>query len=213
MVYTAQLAAALSGATDRQLRYWRQSRKGQPPLLAPEHQVRPALYSYRDVVTLRMFAQLREELSLQKVRRAVAYIEQQLPPGAHISEEQIRSLPGGRSAVWISKEGDYIDAVEQPGQPGIKVVMEDIFPSFRTFRGREVPDLVRPAAGLIINPGVRGGCPVAEGTRITFDRLAGLRRDGLSVAGVRRLYPSVSEESIQGASDFAERVGELAQAA
>jgi hypothetical protein len=26
--------------------------------------------------------------------------------GPHISEEQIRALPGGRSAVWVSKEGD-----------------------------------------------------------------------------------------------------------
>jgi hypothetical protein len=84
--------------------------------------------------------------------------------------------------VWISKEGDYVDAVAQPGQSGIRVVIEDIFRSFRTFRGLEVPDLVHPAPGLLIDPAVKGGTPVAEGTRVTYDRLAGLRRDGLSVA-------------------------------
>jgi uncharacterized protein (DUF433 family)/DNA-binding transcriptional MerR regulator len=213
MVYSAQLAAALSGATDGQLRYWRQSRNGQPPLLAPEYGSRPASYSYRDVLTLRMFARLREEISLQKVRKAVACVESQLPKGAHISEEQIRALPGGKSAVWISKEGDYVDTVAQPGQSGIRVVIEDIFRSFRTFRGLEVPDLVHPEPGLLIDPAVKGGTPVAEGTRVTYDRLSGLRRDGLSVAEVRELYPWVSAESIEGATKFAHRLEEPARVA
>jgi uncharacterized protein (DUF433 family) len=213
MAYSAKLAAVLSGATESQLRYWRQSRDRKAPLLVPEYGSRPALYSYRDVVTLRMFAQLREEISLQKVRKAVAYVESQLPGGAHISAEKIRALPGGKSAVWLSRDGDYVDAVEQPGQPGIRVVIEDIFRSFRTSSGRKVPDLVHPAPGLVIDPEVRGGTPVAEGTRITFDRLAGLRADGLSVAEVRQLYPWVSAESVDGAVEFAVRVEELAQVA
>lgn len=213
MVYSTQLAAALSGATESQLRYWRRTRNGEPPLLAPEYGSRPALYSYRDIVTLRMFARLREEISLQRVRKAVAYVESQLPEGADISEEQIRALPGGGSVVWISKDGDYVDAVAQPGQPGIRVVMEDIFRSFTTFRGQHVPDLVHPATGLVIDPAVRGGVPVAEGTRITYDRLAALRQDGLSVDEVRELYPWVSAESVEGATEFAHRVEELARAA
>jgi uncharacterized protein (DUF433 family)/DNA-binding transcriptional MerR regulator len=213
MVYSTQLAAALSGATESQLRYWRNARDGQSPLLAPQYGSRPALYSYRDIVTLRMFAQLREEISLQRVRKAVAYVERQLPTGAHISSEQIRALPGGKSAIWISKDGDYVDVVAQPGQPGIHVVMEDIFRSFVTFRGQRVADLVHPALGLLIDPAVRGGVPVAEGTRITYDRLAALRQDGLTVDEVRELYPWVSAESIEGATEFAHRVEELARAA
>jgi uncharacterized protein (DUF433 family)/DNA-binding transcriptional MerR regulator len=213
MAYSAQLTAVLSGATESQLRYWRQSRGGRPPLLAPEYGSRPASYSYRDLITLRMFARLREEISLQKVRKAVAYVEGQLPEGAHLSEEQIRALPGGKSAVWLSTEGDYVDTVERPGQAGIRVVMEDLFRSFQTFRGRVVPDLVHPAPGIVIDPEVRGGAPVAEGTRVTYDRLAGLLRDGLSVNEVRELYPWVSAKSIEGATEFAHRVEEFARAA
>jgi uncharacterized protein (DUF433 family) len=77
----------------------------------------------------------------------------------------------------------------------------------------EVPDLVHPAPGLSIDPAVRGGTPVAEGTRVTYDLLAGLRRDGLSVAEVRELYPWVSAESIEGATKFAHRLEELARVA
>ena len=59
----------------------------------------------------------------------------------------------------------------------------------------------RPAAGLVIDPAVRGGTPAA------------LRQDGLSVADVQVLYPGVSKTSVEGAVEFAHRVEELTQAA
>lgn len=213
MAYSAKLASALSGATESQLRYWRQSRKGAEPLLVPEYGSRPVLYSYSDLVALRMFVRMRERMPLQKVRRAVAYVQSQLPPGSHISSETLRALPGGRSAVWFRAGEEYVDTVEHPGQRGFREVMVSIFRSFETARGQEVPDLERPAAGLVINPTVRGGTPVAEGTRVTFDLLAGLRADGFSVAEVRELYPGVSQESVDGAVQFAQQVEELTKAA
>lgn len=213
MAYSTQLAAALTGATESQLRYWRLARDGKEPLLAPEYGSRPAVaYSYRDIVALRMFTRLRERVSLQKIRRAVSYLEQHLP-GEHLSEQQLAAVPGGRSIVWISNEGDYFDVVERPGQSGIKVIMDEIFREFRTERGQDVPDLSRPAAGLTIDPEVRGGIPVAEGTRVTYNTLAGLTRDGLSVAQVRDLYPWVSSESVAGAAEFADRVESLSRTA
>lgn len=212
MAYPTRLAAALSGATERQLGYWRRSRAGRPPLLVPEYGLRPALYSYPDVVALRMFTRLREELPLQRIRRSVSYVLDQLPDGAHISSETIRALPGGESAVWVT-EDDAVDTVRRPGQLSFPEMLADVLRGFTTGQGRQVPDLERPAPGLVINPAIRGGTPVAEGTRITFDVLAGLCEDGLSVPEVRALYPGVSETAISGAVEFAHRVEELAEAA
>lgn len=65
------LAAALSGATTGQLRSWRQDR-GNGPVLCPELAAKPALYSFRDVLALRAFAILRQDVSLQKIRKALA---------------------------------------------------------------------------------------------------------------------------------------------
>jgi uncharacterized protein (DUF433 family)/DNA-binding transcriptional MerR regulator len=213
MAYSTQLTAALTGATESQLRYWRLPHDGKEPLLAPEYGSRPAAaYSYRDVVALRMFTRLRERVSLQKIRKAVAYLEEHLP-GKHLSEQQLAAVPGGRSIVWICDEGDYFDVVERPGQAGIEVIMDEIFREFRTERGQEVPDLTRPAKGLTIDPDVRGGIPVAEGTRVTYNTLSGLTRDGLSVDQVRALYPWVSPESVAGATEFAQRVEMLSKTA
>lgn len=212
MAYSTRLAAALSGATERQLGYWRLGRGGKPPLLVPDYGLRPALYSYPDILALRMFARLREEMPLQRIRRTVAYVLKRLPEGQHISSETIRALPGGQEAVWLNDDG-IVDTVGHQGQLSFPELMAGVLGSFTTIRGREVPDLERPARGLIIDPAIRGGTPVAEGTRITFDVLAGLSGDGLSVAEVQDLYPGVSETSIGGAVEFARRVEDLAEAA
>ena len=56
MAFPPEVAAALSGASVRQLAYWRLA-KSDEPLLAPElHEPRSRVsYSFRDVVALRAF--------------------------------------------------------------------------------------------------------------------------------------------------------------
>lgn len=204
-MYSARLTAALSGATPRQLAYWRRD-NGNGPLLLPEYGTSPrALYSFRDVVALRICVRLRKETSLQRVRRAVAHL-QQVAPETHLASHNLKSA--GRTIVWLTPEGDYIDTVEQPGQPGIRVVMEEVFRSFTTADGRTVPDLSTPAQGLSIDDEVRGGFPVLTGTRIPYDTIAGLAQDGLSDAEIIDLYPGVTPVGIHGAVDLAELVAQ-----
>ena len=105
-----------------------------PPLLVPEYGSRPALYSYADVVALRTFAQMREPMPLQKVRKSVAYVVG-LHRGPHLGRDDPRA-PGGKSAVWV-KDDDYIDTLEQPGQAGFPQVIASVFRGFTIFRGRE----------------------------------------------------------------------------
>ena len=83
-MYTTRLTAALSGATPRQLAYWRLD-SGRGPLLLPEFGTSPrALYSFRDVIALRICVRLRKETSLQRVRRAVAHL-QDTAPESHLA--------------------------------------------------------------------------------------------------------------------------------
>ncbi|MFC5268312.1 DUF433 domain-containing protein [Kribbella qitaiheensis] len=203
MSYPTPLAATLSGATLRQLNYWRKNTPGKGVLFAPEHGTRPrALYSYRDIVALRMFVRLRGDLSLQKVRRVVASLEQ-IYPATHLSAHKVKALPGGASAVWVTPEGEYVDVLKHPGQGTLKVVMEDLFSAFTTADGRRVPNLGEPATGVTIDPEVRGGYPVIEGTRIPFHVVAGLRADGMPAEEIAELYPSVSASDVEGAVELA----------
>lgn len=202
-MYSSRLTAALTGASQGQLAYWR--RDGEHgPLLLPEYGTKPqAMYSFRDVVALRICVQLRKETSLQRVRRAVAHL-QTVAPDTHLSAHSLRSA--GRTIVWLTEDGDYIDTVEHPGQPGIRVVMEEVFREFTTASGRQVPDLATPADGVNIDDDIRSGYPVIEGTRIPYDTIAGLAHDGLTDAEIIDLYPSVTEQGIRGAVKLADLV-------
>lgn len=202
-MYSTRLTAALSGATPRQLAYWRRD-TGHGALLTPEYGTSPrALYSFRDVVALRICVQLRKETSLQRVRRSVAHLKA-VTPQSHLSTHNLKS--DGRTIIWLTEDGDYIDTVEQPGQPGIPVVMEEVFRAFTTADGRHVPNLKTPAQGLSIDDEVRSGYPVLAGTRIPYDTVAGLAQDGLSETEIVALYPHATAEGIHGAVELAELV-------
>ncbi|MFC6157988.1 DUF433 domain-containing protein [Kribbella jiaozuonensis] len=202
MSYPTPLAAALSGASVPQLNYWRRKIPGKGVLFAPEYGSRPrALYSYRDIVVLRMFARLRGDLSLQKVRKVVAVLDE-MHPGTHLSAHKVKALPGGATAVWVNPDGDYVDVLKHPGQGTLKIVMDDVFNAFTTSDGRHVPNLGKPVTGVRIDPEVRGGYPVIEGTRIPFHIVAGLCADGVPANEIAELYPSVSALDVEGAVEL-----------
>jgi uncharacterized protein (DUF433 family) len=149
-----------------------------------------------------MFVQLRGDLSLQRVRKVVLWLQQN-HPDTHLSAHRVNAVPGGQTAVWVGADGSYVDVVERPGQGGLKIVMDDVFKSFRTRAGRFVPDLAAPADGVSVDPEVRGGYPVIEGTRIPFNIVAGLHADGLQADEIAMLYPSVTPREVEGASSLA----------
>lgn len=209
-MYTAQVASALTGATPDQLRHWRRDR-GSGPLIRPVRgSAGQVLYSYEDIVALRMFVALRQQKSLQQIRRAVAFLLEK-HPDMHLSAHKLKAA--GASIIWIGEDGEYIDVVERPGQAAIKVVMDRVLGEFQTEDGRWVPDLRTPAAGLSINPEVRGGFPVLAGTRLPHDQVASLASEGLRDDDIMRIYPSATPEGITGARRFAELVAQGSQAA
>ncbi len=209
MAYPSPVTAALTGASVRQLSYWRHAHKGRAPLFVPElASGRRVLYSYRDVVALRMFVYLREETSLQRIRRGVAWL-QATRPDTHLSTHRLKTGPRGKTIVWISPEGDFFDVVEHPGQQGIPVVMEAVFSRFVTRTGRPVPELATPTPGVEVDPQIRGGYPVVAGTRIPYHVVAGLKADGVDAADIAKLYPGVRPEGVDGAVEFAELVAKV----
>lgn len=204
MSYKPVVAAALSGATLRQLSYWR-SRRSAEPLLAPElHKPRSRVsYSFQDVVALRTFVYLRaQEVPLQRVRKAVHNLRD-MGEAKHLST--YRLLADGRDVVWRVSAGMAVDLTRRPGQHVI-AEMVDILSAFRGTDGREVLPLYRPKPGVAVDPEVRGGYPVIEGTRVPYDAVASLLEDGLAAEGVSDFYPAVTADAARGALRFARYV-------
>lgn len=204
MAVPTQVAAALSGATYSQLAYWRTSRGDTEPLLVPEYRDgRTLLYSFRDVVALRTFAYLREDVSLQKIREAIRTLDV-LGDAEHLSD--YRLYPADDSVIWVPPDGDHVDLVRRRGQHRSEVVMRDVFDAFVNRSGNRVLPLWKPYPKIQVHPELRGGFPVVKGTRIPYDLIASVVRAGTPHDGVRMLYPAVDKAGARDAVRMADYV-------
>lgn len=200
MSYPSVVAAALSGASLRQLSYWRSSRSAEGPLLSPTFHGSRVVYSFQDVIALRTFVYLRaKDVPLQRVRKAVQHLRQ-LGETEHLSS--YRLLAVGKDVVWRISDGTALDLTNQPGNYVI-AEMVDILAAFRNANDRVVVPLRAPKPGLAVDPDIRGGFPVIDGTRVPYDMVSALVRDGVAPEDVADYYPSVSPEAALSARDFA----------
>ncbi|TLP53513.1 DUF433 domain-containing protein [Microbispora triticiradicis] len=202
MSYSPKLAAALSGATLRQLAHWRKAGSPRGALLVPEiSAVRPVLYSFRDVMALRTCVKLRNDASLQKIRRALDTLRDDLGERDHLSAYR---LVADGSSIYLAEPAQAVDLVCRKKNIVIHEMVDVLQPFYRD--GRHIPDLLRPRDHMTVDPAVRGGIPVIEGTRVPYDEVAALLRDGVPADRVPDYYPSVTATAALEAADFANYV-------
>lgn len=207
MAYKPDVAAALSGATVGQLAYWRSARSAEPLLRPQSYKLNSRIaYSFQDVIALRSFVFLRSRnVSLQRVRKAVVSLRS-LGEVEHLSRYKLVSI--GRDVVWqISK----VEAIALTGSTqGQQVIaqMVDVLSGFSNMRGREVVPLYRPTPGVSVDPEIRGGYPVVDGTRVPYDLVSTLLEDGVAPEEVAAFYPSVGTVGARGAGAFARIVAD-----
>ena len=58
---------------------------------------------------------------------------------------------------------------------------------------------------IIADPGILGGKPIVEGTRLSVEHILGLLASGMSNREIIESYPILSEESIRAALAYAAR--------
>ncbi len=202
VAYATNMAAALSGATLHQLRHWRSPRTG--PLLAPEVASAPrALYSFQDVLALRTCVKLREYASLQKIRAAIGRLRDLGEAGPLASYKLVSDQRGN---IQVITPDQTVNLGSKPGQLQLVAVIGDVIEPFAVRAGVVVPDLLRPRPFLAVDPETQGGTPVIEGTRVPYDAVAGLMRDGVPAEQIGDYYPSVTPEAARDALDFARYV-------
>lgn len=201
MAFPVELTSVLTGASISQLKGWRSS-----GLLAPEVQSTPVvLYSFRDIIALRTFVRMRADISLQKIRKAVAALPE-FDLTDHPSQYQLHT--DGKS-VYFSDDGRSIDLVEKKGQQ-LLVNLQDVFAPFENMQGSEVTDFRRPRPHLEVRESRLGGWPTVENTRVAFDTIGKLLTGGeVAPKDVSRFYPSVTASGAIDAKDLYDQVKSL----
>jgi DNA-binding transcriptional MerR regulator len=124
--FTSHQASRLTGCTPRQLRYW-----DQIGLVSPSIQRTggrsgvPRLYSFRDLVALRVVRSLLDGgMSLQRVRRAFEYLRRNADLEGHLSE--VKLITDGVSVFKVARRrGEIVDALRQ-GQMAFFVAIDEI---------------------------------------------------------------------------------------
>ena len=102
--YPTNLVSKLTGATRNQLKYWVRIN-----LISPERVGRSSLYSFKDIIKLRVLVSLRQKgLSLQKVRAGIQTLSMILPENEPLSRLIIYT--DGIDMIVIEK-GHYFSAI------------------------------------------------------------------------------------------------------
>jgi uncharacterized protein (DUF433 family)/DNA-binding transcriptional MerR regulator len=210
VAFPVPIASVLTGASPRQLAYWRKSTKSAPPLLVPEGKRSGRyLYSWADIVALRSIVYLRQEKSLPRIRRAVDLLRRlEADTWTHLGRYRLIRTP--TTIVVQTPAGEYLDLEQQPGTVLDEVLMDDVLAPFETTGGRMVPALQRPRPRLAVDPHILGGYPVIAGSRVPFDVVASLADDELDADEIADVYPSVDREAIGDAVSFARQVAAVA---
>lgn len=210
MAFPVPIASVLTGASPRQLAYWRKATASAPPLLVPAAKRSGRyLYSWSDVVALRSIVYLRQEKSLHKIRRAVGTLRT-LEAGEwdHLARYHLVSTP--TTIVVKTPAAQLLDLEHKPGTVLEEILMADVLEPFETQEGTAVPAMRAPRPHLVIDPHLLGGYPVIAGSRVPFDLVAGLADEGAKPAEIVQMFPSVSKRAIPDAREFARQVARVA---
>ena len=185
------LTTGLTALSARRLQYWDETDFIRPSVAARQGRGWPRLYSFRDLVQLRVAAQLRNRLSLQALRRLKAVLDADAP----FATIRFALLPDDE-VVYLGPEGHY-EAARRPGQ----IVLEFDVPLLEILSTLE-QDLerlrARTGAGrLEKRRGVLGSQPVFAGTRIRPETVSRALGAGWSDRQILDEYPDLRQADIE----------------
>jgi uncharacterized protein (DUF433 family)/DNA-binding transcriptional MerR regulator len=210
--YTYERASQLSGVPARTLHHWARER-----VLIPDfNDDRPKMWSYRDLVFIRLFTWLRMNgMTPAQASRRIDHVRTAL-----------RDLRGDVSKVRIAG-GVFLLGDETFDRVTGQQIFAEVLAYFNVFDleaplsapefGRSRlwgPDLVRPSRQTAISPWVMGGDPCVKSTRIPTSTLFALTEErGLKPPGILALYPGLWMEAVEDAVTLERRLRKLSEAA
>ena len=183
-VYSAQLTAKLARVTLRQLRYW--VRHG---LLRPSAHDAPRgghdLFAYTDVVQAKTIGALRAQgASLQKIRKAVQWLSEQMSVGDEWHTKRL-VIYGNDLVAFLAPDEAY-SAVGRQGQRVFEVFMRDV-----TDEIANLGESLGLGRTITIDPAIQGGTPVITRTRLPTKLIGQLLAEGHTPRALIGSYPGL----------------------
>lgn len=195
--YEAERAAALAGVPHSTLYYW--ARTGLiVPSISPE---REKLWSYRDLLTLRLMRWLRTPKDDLGIARTVMSEVRELID--KVGNDLWRVDEAGRDVptILVAPDGSIVLDVRPRSTLGGQYLLDvdglDLFAPFQTGVDLRVP---RPRLRIV--PGKVSGEPHLAGSRLTTRTVAGVADRGFAIAQIAELYPHEERVALEEALEL-----------
>ncbi|MBO0663599.1 DUF433 domain-containing protein [Jiella sp. MQZ9-1] len=197
--FTEDQAERLTGVSCRQLRYWVRTNFFLPSIESGRHENAIRLYSFRDLVSLRVLAELRNtrRISLQHLRG----VKERL---SHLGDDlwaKTTLYVLGKEVVFVNPETKVKESVIS-GQGvleiPLKVVTGDMKQAVAALRQRD-EELLGTFAQ---HRGRAHNQLVVAGTRIPVRSIKAFADDGCSVDQILREYPTLTRVDVEAAIHY-----------
>jgi DNA-binding transcriptional MerR regulator len=192
--FTSEKVCSLTGATPRQLQYWDEEGFLSPSLRRGGGKGRRRLYTFRDLVSLRVVAQLRQAgISLQLIRRVVDHLRD-LDYEHPLTEIRFWAVDG----ELYFREAQTLRSGRRPAQSIISgtvplaAIVEELEADIVKLERREPGKLEK-------RRGTLGSKLLIAGTRIPVASVQRLRDDGADEAEILTLYPDLTPADVRAA--------------
>jgi uncharacterized protein (DUF433 family) len=201
LAFTTREAQQLSGLSARRLQYWDETAFIRPSVAARQGRGSPRLYSFQDLVQLRIAALLRDRLSLQALRR----LKDALDLDAPFAEVRYASTAQGET-VYLVQAG-VPEAVRQPGQ--IVMTFDVPLSEIRSDLERQITELRhrRGIGRLEKTRGIVSGQLAVAGTRITTAAVSRMLKAGWNERRVLDEYPELTPADIEAVRRLGKKAG------
>ncbi|MFP4139429.1 MAG: DUF433 domain-containing protein [Phycisphaerae bacterium] len=209
-IYTAPEASRLSGVSSRCVRYWfRGDGKRGPALGIGDYSDTPddsLLLSFHDLIDVKVVGAIREKgVPLQYLRKIHSRLIEELGTRHPFARKDFYT---DGKAVWVnekSKEGEMIREILS-GQHAFPTILKPFLESIEYDEHSLMAEIWHIGKGIIIDPEIRYGKPVVEGTGIPAELLAmAYQANGEDPEIVAEWY-DVSPAEVEAAVAFQRRI-------
>ncbi len=192
--YTAAEASRLSKVPRSTIDYWARTE-----LIVPsQRRSRPRLYSFEDLRDLVVAHKLREQGAGVRDQRAALKYVREVDDISRLAEANFRVHEG--QLVHVHPGDERPVAPHKGGQ--FFLSMREVFETLGSTDGASISTL-HPAPRITIDPEVRGGTPVIDGTRVPAELVAEMAEQGMTDKEIIRQYPMLSSADIKAARNWA----------
>lgn len=201
MAFTAQQMARLTRISERRIRYWEETNVFQPTYL--EHRERGPfrkIYTFRDLVSLRTLALLRDtyKVHLHELRRASEYLDQF--SDAPWSDLSLKLL--GKKVVFRDPTSRAWMSADATGQTVVDIDLEHISRESEQDARKLMTRTDEHFGKITRNRNIMSNAWVFSGTRVPIEAALSLHASGMSDREILRQYPTLVELDLVAAFEF-----------